>query len=294
MKQLTIDFNKPGRTIIHIPDADPNSVGAFVWWALNGPLDLNKLADSWSPEIADYPLPTLPSEATALRRAVHEQQNRRRLARPLAGDRAGYALVTETKSEDISKGLEYTTNIQVWLDNDKIKFSPENHDLHDVIKAAYEKHLMTVSADDVRHWLSQTVLPKVLSVKLRSSGGVYFIPQTLIRQFRLLVGSVRHSSAHQIFAVAAQHSEDAVEGILESIRAETAAEVELMNEDLKKGDLGVRAIKSRIEKLEEQVKKVARYEDLLNKKQPALHVSLSDLKAHLCEAQMKAEQSKAA
>jgi len=89
--------------------------------------------------------------------------------------------------------------------------------------------------------------------------------------------------------VPAQKSEDAVEGILESIQSETAQEVERMKKELQDGDLGVRAITSRLVKIEEQIRKTGKYEELLGRKQPNIQKVLEEMKAHLVEAQIRAE-----
>lgn len=287
MKQMDIDFDKPTTVIVTVPDADPNSVGAFVWWALSGPLSLEKLKEAWSPELQDIALPEPPGSSTALRRAVLEQQSKRRLARPLADDRTGYALVDETN--DAEKALAYSVEVQVWLEDGKLLVKPETHALADPLRVAYERHLYTIGADDTRHWLSSVVLPRVLHLRLREGGGVYFVPNTYIRIFRLVVGAIKHASAHRIFAVPAQKSEDAVEGILESIQSETAQEVERMKKELQDGDLGVRAITSRLAKIEEQIRKTGKYEELLGRKQPNIQKALEEMKAHLVEAQIRAE-----
>lgn len=292
MQQTALDFDKPTTTIVTVPDADPNSVGAFVWWALSGPLSLEKLKEAWSDELKDMPLPEPPGSSTALRRAVLEQQSKRRLARPLADDRTGYALVDETN--DPEKALSYSVEVQAWLEDGKLLLKPEGHALTDPLKSSYEKHLWTIGADDTRHWLSSVVLPRVLHLRLREGGGVYFVPNTYIRIFRLVVGAIKHASAHRIFAVPAQKSEDAVEGILESIQNETAYEVERMKKELQEGDLGIRAITSRLAKIEEQIRKTGKYEELLGKKQPDIQKVLEEMKAHLVEAQIRAETEKAA
>jgi hypothetical protein len=280
-----MDFDTVHKNIVIIPDADPNTVGAFVWWTLNGELNLSNLEANWHQELSKYPLPAPPSEATALRRAVMELQKQRRLARSLPDDRSGYAIVDE--SPDPVTTLSYNVALQVWNEKGTLYFNPLDHPLRNTITTAYDRHLVTIGSDDVRHWLTHKVLPLALAVTLRQGGGVYFIPDRCIRDFRLILHGIKSASAHRIFAVPAQRSEDAVAGVLDAICTETEDEIEQMNKKLNEEGLGKRALNTQLGHCNQQIEKLKRYEELLGTKQNVITDRLMLLRAQFTEAMLR-------
>lgn len=216
-----------------------------------------------------------------------ELQKQRRLARSLPDDRSGYAIVDE--SPDPVTTLAYNITLQVWNEKGTLHFNPLGHHLQNTITTAYDRHLVTIGSDDVRHWLTHKVLPLALAVTLRQGGGVYFIPDRCIRDFRLILQAIKASSAHRIFAVPAQRSEDAVAGVLDAICNETEEEITQMNKKLTEGDLGKRALNTQLGQCDQQIEKLRRYEELLGIKQDVIKDRLMVLRAQFTEAMLREE-----
>jgi hypothetical protein len=221
----------------------------------------------------------------ALRRAVLEQATRRRLVRPLPKDRSGYAIVDE--QPDTQKTLDYKVHCTVFLDEQgQVQIEPLDSPLRAEILPAYARHLSSVSASDVREWLTGVVIPSVLALKLRDGGGVYFIPPSMLEYFRSIVRCIKWSSDHAIFAVPAMKTDDAVAGILDALRHESETNITKLQEEIQKGDLGVRALKSRIDQCTEQEKKLTKYEEMLGQRQDGIRNDLGKMRANLMEAIM--------
>jgi len=277
------DFNNTRVVITN--DIDPNLAGAFVWWRLSGDMNIMSLEATWAENHLKEPMPSKPSFQVALRRAVNEQANRRRLIRPLPKDQSGYAIVDE--SPDHEKTLNYDIACKVYFERSgKVAISGGSDVMRSEILAAYERHLSTVSASDVREWLTGVIIPTVLALKLRDGGGVYFIPQPTLAKFRAIVRCVKWSSDHAIFAVPAMKTEDAVEGIIDALRHESETTLQKLKEDLDKGELGVRALKSRLDACAQQEKKLTQYELMLGRKQMGISNDLHMMRSSLMEAML--------
>lgn len=271
-------------TNIIVTDTDPSIAGAFVWWRLSGDMNIEKLEEVWAEKGLTEPRPAKPSTQVALRRAVNEQANRRRLVRPLQKE-SGYAIVDE--HPDSEKTLDYKVLCKITFNKlGEVTITDGPETMHTEILAAYKRHLASVSASDVREWLTGTIIPSVLALKLRDGGGVYFIPQGTLSRFRDIVKCVKWSSDHAIFAVPAMKTVDAVEGIIDALQHEARAELEQLQEELAKGDLGVRALKSRMDRCAQQEKKLSKYEEMLGKKQETIREGIMNMRASLVEAIM--------
>lgn len=291
----TQGFDRTNGDIVAMPDIDPNQVGAFVWWHLHGNLNVVKLEQYFKDAGINLPLPKAPSAAAALRRACNDQKNKRRMARTLADDRTGYAIVDEdaVKVSTSRSRLTYEPTLEVWLDKDgHLAFDPMFHSLNGTISDAYRRHLESVEADDTRTWLKGKLLSTTLGVALRDGGGVYFVPQQEIKLLRSVVIGIKHCSAHKIFAVPAARGEDAVEGILDAIRAESDKKIEELREALLDPKLGHRALQTKADEAKAAQVKLSRYENLLGVRHSDLGTTLSSLQAHLMEAVFRAKEKK--
>ena len=266
--------------------SDAALAGGIFWWSLSGDLDFAKLHTAWM--TAGYDEKLLPKGATpaeALNRAVHAFQNKRTLARPLGGKR-GWALVSEATSND-GNDLQYDTLCTARVDSDgHLHISHNNPDLNKQILGRYHYYRNTLTATDVSMWLSGRLIAQAHAIKLRSTGGVYFIPHEQLDTFKAWAGLLRGISDHVVYEVPALKSDEAVEAILAALMAEADTEVGAMETELDTEDLGKRALKTRTRRCDDLRVKLVAYEGLLGRSMDAMQGRLEGLQAALVEASM--------
>src|SRR4051812_21100190 len=115
-----------------------DACGAVVFWTLSGTCDADLLAAAWEEAgLERKVLPQLPSPSVAVRRALGELSERRRLVRPMEGHR-GLALVREQATqEDLDHSVELRAKLTAV---GTLQVQPADHALAPQLKAAYAKH----------------------------------------------------------------------------------------------------------------------------------------------------------
>lgn len=257
------------------------TAGAIVWWRLSGSTDGYALRKAWDEAgLPEELVPELPSAEKALRRAVMEQRERRRLVRPLEGTK-GWAIVDESAT---GEDLDYSIAIRVTVNKiGHADVEPAGATGADEIKVAYNRHLEQLAQTDISTWLVG-LAARVRAVALRDTGGVYFIPREQLALWRLMAGALSAASDHRVFEVPALKSDEAVEAVLDAVAREAEAAAQVMEEELEKESLGERALRTRTERCGAIEEKLQTYEKLLGTSLDALHDRLESLRANLAVA----------
>jgi hypothetical protein len=108
---------------------------------------------------------------------------------------------------------------------------------------------------------------KLGAVSLRESGGVYFIPRTNTSIW-MKVAAALDAVGSSVFTIPAMKTAEAVAAITDAITAEAAALSKSIEDEMEKtGEdaLGSRALKTRVNTLEEMIAKVGTYEELIGR-----------------------------
>jgi len=276
------------------------SAGLITWWRLGGDVDLDSLASAW--RSAGLPASALPSQASptvALRRALDRLFVKpskdialQRIA-PKGGSIGGFAVfqISQEDSEDRLQDPVFSTQFKVWLEDGVVHAAcgrASNVELRRTVWKAFQEEQQKVSAHDLSTWLVRRV-EDVGAVRLREGGGVYFVPDTRVEDWRTVADVFEEVSASTIYEIPAMRSSRAVSAILDALVAEAQQEAAKMNGELDQAALGERAITSRQESCKALISKVRDYEKLLDTKIESLHTTLSVLQARLIEASMVAE-----
>jgi hypothetical protein len=273
------------QAIYAVPDAE--QAGAIVYWRLSGTINAAQLEEAWqNANLALELLPETPSPEAALRRAVYEQKERRRLARKLPNGK-GWALVNELVDGD---DLEYEISIRVFLNKvGQVEFEmpedvrPEEQQMCTQIEASFYQHLDELSAADVSAWLVG-FSAKCSAVSLRERGGIYFVPRQNLAYWRSAYKAIQSVSGHSCYEIPALKSDEAVDAILDAVTREAQAAAEAMAEELASGDLQSRALANREERCTSMLAKLKQYEDLLGRSMGAITDRVGDLKAEIATA----------
>lgn len=261
----------------HVPRA-----GAIVWWRLSGSTShdhLQKVFDRHGQSVDLLPGTCGPS--TALTRAMADHGSKRKLVRPLADK--GRAIVAESAHE---ADLDYTIQVRARLDeHDQPVFDPPTHPLVPELRKAWHDHLGLVSADDAGTWLVK-VVTRLGGVRLRDTGGVYFIPHDVVATWDALVAAVHEATGHRVNSVPALRTEDAVSSILDALQQEAEKAALEMEEELAEGNLTPKMAGRRQTRAERLEEKVARYEGLLGQSVEGLRARLERLRGGLAATAM--------
>jgi hypothetical protein len=266
----------------HVPRA-----GAIIWWRLSGSSTHEHLAAVFGRRGLDADmLPRTCPASTALIRATSDlgsnAKNNRKLVRPME-DKKSRAIVAETaKGEE----LDYAVEVRVHLDDtEKLVFDPPTHPLRDEIRTRFADYQGLVTADDAGGWLVRTVT-RLGGVRLRDTGGVYFIPFDVVPRWEALVAALHEATAHRVNGVPALKTEDAVSSILDALQVEAEKAAEVMEAELEQGVLSPKMAGTRQERTEAMEAKVARYESLLGQKVEGLRERLERLRGGLAAQAM--------
>ena len=269
-----------------VPDA-VDTAGSIVWWRLSGGSDAVGLEQALIGAGVDpSDAPKRPTPREALARAMRQHQEQRLLARPL-GRNKGWALVDETPVEG---GLDYrvvcTADVND-LGGPEVSGPP---DKIASIRQAHAEHWQRLSSNDVSGWLTRYLVPAVQAVRLRESGGIYFVPQPHLQRFRQIAGALCSATDHVVYQVPALRSDEAVEAILAAVLLEADGEIDGMAGELDAGELGKRALRTREGRCDALRLKVEAYEQLLGRSMEALRERLGGLRGSIVEAAFLAEE----
>lgn len=253
--------------------------GGIVFWRLGGQVSMIELAKAWSDKgLPPEHLPNLPGSETALRRAMNSVQEKRLRVRPLSHGR--WAVVKETVDVD-ADDLEHETVLKVSLnkDTEELTFQGRGADLKKTVEARFLRELTSLSSNDISSWLSGPVLGRLKAIPLRDSGGAYFIPRQAMETWTAISKAVDKASSAALHTIPALRTSDAIEAILEALTSEVTQTVQGIEDQIKGGDLGKRALGNRGDQAETLLVKVQEYEKLLGKNLTKLKQSVRGVKA---------------
>lgn len=233
--------------------------GAIVWWRLSGGLNLAALRAAWEAEGLDVgELPALPSPGAALRRACADLACVTRIAKPLP-EREGWGIYDRERD-----GSAFTLAVRAVLRaDDVVTYDPPGTVDEGRIEAAYHRHCSEVNVQDVSLWITRMVYTAD-GASLRDTGGVYYVPPHGTERWERIVKALRAcGSAHAIHYAPAMRSGDAIAGFLDAIAHEADVEVSAMDAEVAAGNLGGRALETRIKRCDEIEAKIGRYASAL-------------------------------
>lgn len=267
--------------------AGAESVGAITYSRLTNDVPLKRLRELWEKRgFEEKVLISPPTPENTLRRALASARHGlRMLLRPLEG-KNGFALVAETAKED---QLDYDIRgmLRARIDypdaqkpeETTLSISPATHPQAESIKARYAELSDTVAATAFgAGWIWRYLAPRCRAVSLRDFGGIYFIPRDMMDQWNAWCDTIEEACPGvKIYRIPAVSGTEALEAIMDSLRAEAETAIAAINEELLRTGsdaLGKRALQNRESRTREVRDKVAHYEKLFQ-------VNLTDLQAQL-------------
>lgn len=277
-------------------DAANEAAGAIVFWSLGGDADLARMRLSLElEEVPEKFWPEGPTYSEALLRGARAQANQRQLVRPL-GKRGAWALVQEHVSGDV------ITHTQVLVGHAepsadvgglgafRVQLSPgvERTEATDAlienILAEGLRQVGLVPPVDMSGWLVR-VATQLHAVPLRDRGGVYFVPRDVLETWRRISAVVASESQGRTFEIPALKTDEAVDAILTSVRAQVAKQFAALEDYLLETPSN-KGLNSWERQLDEMRSYVRHYVELLGVALPELESRLVSLSGALVATRM--------
>ncbi len=285
---MVSDTGTVGKGIVAVQD-QVSTAGVVSFWHLSGVVRAEALQEAWAAEGLDSShLPTLPTPRAALGRAVNEIKERRQLVRVLED---GWAFVSESERDG---KLRYVQLGTVKLDVvGRLQFSDDTPgEIRVQVGNDYNRILFELSHQDITAWVTDQA-KRLNGTALRDTGGVWYLPQAAVEEWRKIARVLRKVSGHLIYEIPALKSNEAIEAILAALSREAEDEAAAMEAQIVAGDLGSRALQTRQARATRLEQKLSSYEEALGRAMPELSVRLEGLRANLAAALLAAEAAEA-
>jgi hypothetical protein len=255
-------------------------------------------------ETAGLVPPSPISLASALSRAMRDTAGRDRLSRAYAApgqtkrQRGKRALVNESvNGSDLSYAVTLRAEVVTVDGVERVAiFDSRDNEIAagswhpqageaDALREAIAAHVATLSADDVKAWLRETIVTRFGGVTvLREAGGVYYCPPRFAGEVRKIRSLVRDLAGVRMNLLpAATDDADAIQTILAGVEAEvTEALAAADNQCVKGARAGTFAKHEDV--LSQVEKKVRAYEALLNTQAAGLRSKIDEMQSRVAAA----------
>lgn len=291
--------------IVATTDENIESAGKIVMWALRGDTNRDLLQTSWDSEglpenlkPSDYTQPAL-----ALQNALRDlARGRRSLVRPLR-QRGAWCVINEQVYEGTAEDgeaavtaeeLEHTTSYRAWIERDTNSSGATNVSLHlkgasdetaEAVNDAFTHQREHMAANAFSSWLTKAIEQITCAVKIRKSGGVYYVPESKVSVFDSIVSAISVANPSHVFhTITAMKADNCVATVLEAVNREAAEIIDAIENEIDTGNLGKRALNSRRGNLATLSDKLGAYETLLGG-------ALDDIKTRLDDADVALGES---
>ncbi len=255
--------------------------GEVVFWTLSGDIAADKLAAAFAAEgLPAEILPQPSSPERALHRAAEQQRDAGSVVRKRP--KGGWQIMVI--ATDADGELAATRGARILLNEEEeiVVEAPEGSQLAPAleaqVRASFAHHRTHITATDVSSWL---VRIQASAVALRSTGGVYFTPRAAVEQLRKIKRALRACSAHTIYEIPAMKSAEAMVAVVDSLARECDETIAKIRQEVQDGELGKRAIATRIDEAAQLTKKVEGYERLLGRPLGEITAKLALLRGDL-------------
>lgn len=258
-----------------------NVCGAVVYWSLSGLVSVSDLAEKLSANGLQASSTPKPASASANLQRVCQGLSGAQKGRLLDKKNGSYIFVASNRSEDT-----YSADlvVSVGVDNE-LRFSDDSHALAGEIRKNFESCKGKIDTIEMSKWLGTFLMGECAGVRLRPSGGMYYVPSTKLELFQKVVAGLSEISSHQVFEIPAVSSSETAAAVLECLREDCQAVAADVMTSLEK-ETSRRSTYSRqvqYKRLSKQSEKLAAYESLLGARTKELQSILEDSRLALLE-----------
>jgi len=242
--------------------------GRTAWWDLRGPVGLDRVHDVLTAAgVPEDKLPGAPTVAPRLFRACEAVADRDQMVRPVKSGtfRGGYALMTE--GQDANGFPKGGTALAVRASRDDqgvltLEFSDAAHPKAKALAAEFTRAGEMLTGTDISAWLATTLVPLCLAVRLRQSGGFYFIPAPRCALWLAAVEAIASVTGCEFYDLPVHTQATAIRAAVKAIQNEAEEGFAKVAKSLQDGT-GRRGLRSREREMEALAAKLAEYEAVL-------------------------------
>lgn len=270
--------------IVAVPDMIGGRVGLMTWWRVAATTNFDTLKAEWlKHDLNESELPNLPGDNVALLRALRTCFAEKHCLIRVLHD--GVYAVVEEDADDANRTIdpEYEVRFKVWIDMEEleIKFDKEvDEDIADAIFDEFEKARRELRTADMSAWFVRRLAG---AVRLRETGGIYFVPETQAAAWTQFADIISKVSGTRIYEVPAMRTERAVEAVMDAVIAETQSEVAALTALLDEKEFTARGLQGKATRCAALAAKLKSYEDLLGVKLSAMQSTIEEVDARIAD-----------
>lgn len=251
--------------------------GAVVFFTLGGDSDYDMIEVGFEHCGLSKYIPNKNTSAAALKSAlVKTWGNRRMKIDSLEGKRGGFAVAQvkgDVQNDVRTLDYEVLFTTEVPSSSQFIPFfDPSTGDAIEPTKARecrgkFWDELKKVPAQKVSLALTQIIQGPLKGIRLRETGGIYWIPESSLKIWRSLSFTLSEASTrNKLYKMCTSIDVDSIEAICDALTSSVEAEMEKLTEEIISGDLKQeRAYVSRRNRAVELRAKVKDYEKIFGK-----------------------------
>jgi hypothetical protein len=270
--------------------------GGVVYWTLKGAIAHDTLRDAWDMEGLDADLlPSKPSIAQAMHRAIGDACDETIIARSAPGTNSGYNLLRQT----IRNGRPSYDTRWFAVAPAKLPGAPavldvatlmspsdaEGTRIADTVADSFARHLTLLTSSDIGAWLV-SLAKSLHATPLRQTGGMYFIPAGKLELWMRWSAALEVTGAATMFCIPAMPTQGVIKAVIDAITNETADFVSDIDAKIEKS--GLRALDSRKRDIDLFAGKIESYAAIIGDATNGLNEKLDALKTRVEAARMSA------
>lgn len=250
--------------------------GATVWWRVTGCRHPD-LAQAWQAAgLPDDRLPALPSPERRLGRAVRagcsaasrSAAGTRYREAPIArrGAWQVFAEVTDASASKIPVGLDHRPVARFGLDDGALVLDDQGlaagQDVAVEVSRAWLDQDGQLAGDDVGLWLTDQIERVHRGVRLRPTGGIYYLPPAQVEALRPVIAVLEAVGAATVYLLPTVQGDEAARAVVDALREDVASKIASYTEQITAG-AGRRAIQARMTDCDELLARLGEYDSLL-------------------------------
>ncbi len=261
--------------------------GKVVYWTLGNKTDADVLKTKFDNQNLGSFAPDKNTNKSSLKIALTSVcANRRRLVRPLVGER-GYAVVTE-KKDSSGVSLGHTVDFDALLPDGVDVPVFRNAETGAIINPPEENailHRYQIEQDRCSSHKLGIAMVKLVDrlhgVSLRPTGGFYWLPEPALPRQNAIAAAIQSSSpdgSNIIYSLKTAMDDDLRNAVIGGLTHTLETELNTVEEEVMSGDLGKRALKTKKERCARLRQRVVGYQKMFS-------VALTELEDKLDRAE---------
>ena len=238
--------------------------GVITFWSLTDFSSREAVIQGFGrADLAQF-VPEEQEAVTILKDALTEVMGgRSTLIRPLA-KRSGWAVVGEARGQE-KNDYQHLARAEVTA-NGSVLVVPTSSDWTaeqtNAVYAEFAKYRGMVPAQRLASSLVN-IAYSLGGIRLRPTGGIYFIPPGKVDRWKEAAAAVEAAGKNSLYLLSQELNPDTVRAVRDALQTEVEAASKRLHEEILSGDLGERALATRVAEVGELRTKVESYEQIL-------------------------------